>query len=136
MNSASDIGRGLFVFDDDDLNVAGNAGERFPKSGLYALAYCRVRTTDIGSPLFVARQRRVYHDKPWVGQTFPLAIPNEGDHESGYRRDHLRALAQRVEVADDEIRIMGSKTDLLRVFSAAQGGKSAVVCVPRRGCPT
>jgi hypothetical protein len=27
----------------------------------------------------------------------------------GYRRDHLRALAQRVEVADREVRIMGSK---------------------------
>ncbi|MFL9826640.1 recombinase family protein [Rhodoplanes sp. SY1] len=32
----------------------------------------------------------------------------------GYRRDHLRAFAQRVEVADDEIRIMGSKSELLR----------------------
>jgi hypothetical protein len=51
----------------------------------------------------------------------------------GYRRDHLRALAQRVEVADDEIRIMGSKTDLLRALSAAQGGKSAVIGVPRGG---
>ena len=30
----------------------------------------------------------------------------------GYRRDHLRALAQRVEVADREVRIMGSKGDL------------------------
>jgi hypothetical protein len=28
----------------------------------------------------------------------------------GYRRDHLRALAQRVEVADKEVRIMGSKS--------------------------
>ena len=32
----------------------------------------------------------------------------------GYRRDHLRALAQRVEVADSEVRIMGSKGDLLQ----------------------
>ena len=32
----------------------------------------------------------------------------------GYRRDHLRALAQRVEVADGEVRIMGSKSDLLQ----------------------
>lgn len=29
----------------------------------------------------------------------------------GYRRDHLRALAQRVEVNDGEVRIMGSKSD-------------------------
>jgi hypothetical protein len=28
----------------------------------------------------------------------------------GYRRDHLRALAQRVEVADGEVRLMGRKS--------------------------
>jgi site-specific DNA recombinase len=37
----------------------------------------------------------------------------------GYRRDHLRALAQRVEVNDGEVRIMGSKSDLLRTLAAA-----------------
>jgi hypothetical protein len=30
----------------------------------------------------------------------------------GYRRDHLRALAQRVEVADREVCIIGSKSNL------------------------
>ena len=34
----------------------------------------------------------------------------------GYRRDHLRALAQRVEVADTEVRIMGTKSELLRTL--------------------
>jgi hypothetical protein len=43
----------------------------------------------------------------------------------GYRRDHLRALAQRVEVADREVRIMGSKGDLLRTLAAISGVKSA-----------
>ena len=43
----------------------------------------------------------------------------------GYRRDHLRALAQRVEVADTEVRIMGSKSNLLGTSVAAAGGKSA-----------
>ncbi len=43
----------------------------------------------------------------------------------GYRRDHLRALAQRVEVADDEVRIMGSKSELLRTLVAASSGKPA-----------
>ena len=38
----------------------------------------------------------------------------------GYRRDHLRALAQRVEVNDGEVRIMGSKSDLLRTLAAAR----------------
>ena len=44
----------------------------------------------------------------------------------GYRRDHLRGLAQRIEVADGEVRIMmGSKGDLLRTLAAASGVKSA-----------
>jgi site-specific DNA recombinase len=37
----------------------------------------------------------------------------------GYRRDHLRALAQRVEVNEGEVRIMGSKGDLLRSLAGA-----------------
>ena len=48
---------------------------------------------------------------------------------SGYRRDHLRALAQRVEVADGEVRIMGSKSNLLRTLAAASGVKSAILRV-------
>jgi site-specific DNA recombinase len=47
----------------------------------------------------------------------------------GYRRDHLRALAQRVEVADREVRIIGSKSELLRTLVAAAGGNSSVVRV-------
>ena len=47
----------------------------------------------------------------------------------GYRRDHLRALAQRVEVADGEVRIMGSKGDLLRTLAAGSGVKSGTVGV-------
>ena len=43
----------------------------------------------------------------------------------GYRRDHLRAFARRVEVADTEIRITGSKSELLRTLMAASNGKSA-----------
>lgn len=42
-----------------------------------------------------------------------------------YRRDLLRTLAQRVEVADKEVRIMGSKSELLRTLVAASSGKSA-----------
>ena len=43
----------------------------------------------------------------------------------GYRRDHLRALAQRVEVADDGVRIMGSKSELLRTLVAASSEETA-----------
>jgi hypothetical protein len=39
--------------------------------------------------------------------------------------EHLRALAQRVEVAKGEVRIMGSKGDLLRTLAVASGVKSA-----------
>ena len=46
-------------------------------------------------------------------------------NDGGYRRDHLRALAQRVEVADDEVRIMGSKSELLRTLVAASSVESA-----------
>ena len=45
--------------------------------------------------------------------------------EGGYRRDHLRALAQRVEVAEGEVRIMGSRSELLRTLAAASGVRSA-----------
>jgi hypothetical protein len=40
------------------------------------------------------------------------------------------ALAQRVEVADGEVRIMGSKGDLLRTLAPAAGVKSAALGVP------
>jgi hypothetical protein len=48
----------------------------------------------------------------------------------GYRRDHLRALAQRVEVDAKEVRIMGSKGALLRTLVAASGAKTAGFGVP------
>lgn len=58
----------------------------------------------------------------------------------GYRRDHLRALAQRVEVDKGEVRIMGSKSNLLRVLAAngvatAAGGVPTVVPKWRSGSP-
>jgi hypothetical protein len=55
------------------------------------------------------------------------------NREGGYRRDHLRALAQRVEVADDAVRIMGSKTELLRTLFTENGRLSAAIGVPRSG---
>ncbi|WP_235912013.1 hypothetical protein [Mesorhizobium xinjiangense] len=54
----------------------------------------------------------------------------------GYRRDHLRALAQRVEVADKEVRIMGSKSELLRTLVAACSGQSAAFGVHSSVCPS
>jgi site-specific DNA recombinase len=48
----------------------------------------------------------------------------------GYRRDYLRALAQRVEVDAEELRIMGSKNELLRTLVAASSAKTAGFGVP------
>ena len=48
----------------------------------------------------------------------------------GYRRDHLRALAQRVEVDQKELCIMGSKSVLLRTLVAASSAKTAGFGVP------
>ncbi|MCW6511793.1 hypothetical protein [Lichenifustis flavocetrariae] len=48
-----------------------------------------------------------------------------------FRRDHLRALAQRVEVADREVRIMGSRSELLRQLAIANGVATAAGGVPR-----
>ncbi|WP_083850598.1 recombinase family protein [Rhodovulum sp. PH10] len=48
----------------------------------------------------------------------------------GYRRDYLRAFAQRVEVDAKEVRIMGSKSELLRTLVAVSGGKTAGFGVP------
>jgi site-specific DNA recombinase len=48
----------------------------------------------------------------------------------GYRRDHLRALAQRIEVDAQEVRIVGSKSVLLRTLVAASSAKTAGFGVP------
>jgi hypothetical protein len=48
----------------------------------------------------------------------------------GYRRDYLRALAQRIEVDAQELRIMGSKSELLRTLVAASSAKTAGFGVP------
>jgi site-specific DNA recombinase len=52
------------------------------------------------------------------------------DRVGCYRRDHLRALAQRGEVDAKEIRIMRSKSVLLRTLAAAESAKTADFGVP------
>ena len=55
--------------------------------------------------------------------------------DGGYRRDHLRALAQRVEVADGEVRIIGSKSNLLHALAAASGARPAATFTVRSSVP-
>jgi len=45
-------------------------------------------------------------------------------------RDYLHALAQRVEVDAQELRFMGSESELLRTLVAASGAKTASFGVP------
>ncbi len=67
---------------------------------------------------------------PQMVRTFAKAVRQRIRLEGGgYRRDHLRALAQRVEVADGEVWIMGSKPRLLQALT----GKSGVNSVPTQG---
>jgi len=46
------------------------------------------------------------------------------------RRDHLRVLAQRVEVDAKEVRIMGTKSILLRTLVGASSARPAGFGVP------
>ncbi len=68
---------------------------------------------------------------PQALKTFASQVRRRMRTESrGYRRDHLRALAQRIEVDAQEVRIMGSKSALLRTLVAASGVKTAGSGVP------
>lgn len=49
---------------------------------------------------------------------------------SGYRREHLRALAQRVEVGNGRVRIIGHKGNLLRALAGLSGEKTLQKQVP------
>jgi hypothetical protein len=52
------------------------------------------------------------------------------DRSCGYRRDHFRALTQRVEViSKTEARIIGSRTELLRTLTSNSGVEAAAVDV-------
>ncbi len=67
---------------------------------------------------------------PMLAKFAPTARQRIRLDGGGYRRDHLRALAQRVEVNDGEVRIMGSKSDLLRTLAAAGGAGTLPAAVP------
>jgi site-specific DNA recombinase len=68
---------------------------------------------------------------PLALKTFARTARKRMRAESGgYRRDHLRALAQRVEVDAKEVRIMDSKSELLRRLVAASSVKTAGFGMP------
>jgi site-specific DNA recombinase len=68
---------------------------------------------------------------PQTLKTFARTARKRMRTENGsYRRDHLRALAQRIEVDTKELRIMGSKSVLLGTLVAASSAKTAGFGVP------
>lgn len=78
-----------------------------------------------------ALDRAVPSITPQTLKTFASQARRRMRTESGgYRRDHLRALAQRIEVDAKEVRIMGSKSVLLRTLFAGSSEKSAGFGVP------
>ena len=58
-------------------------------------------------------------------QDAPLGGASLACRATGFRRNHLRALAQRVEVSEHEVRIMGSHNELLRVLTSSNGVEPA-----------
>ena len=62
--------------------------------------------------------------------------PQANADRNGRLPAHLRALAQRIEVEAKEVRIMGSKSVLLRTLVAASSAKSAGFGVPSFVCPS
>jgi site-specific DNA recombinase len=77
----------------------------------------------------VRQCRQTVDHRRYDRRTFRLGSEQLEDGSGRYRRDHLRALAQRVEVADDEVRIMGSKSELLRKLVAVSSVETAVFVV-------
>ncbi|HET7887165.1 MAG TPA: zinc ribbon domain-containing protein [Bradyrhizobium sp.] len=68
---------------------------------------------------------------PQALKTFATTARKRMRNESGgYRRDHLRELAQRVEIDQKELRIMGSKSVLLRTLVATSSVKTTGFGVP------
>jgi len=69
-----------------------------------------------------------------VSETFARQARKRMRTDSGgYRRDHLRALAQRVEIDAHEVRIMGSKSVLLRTPVGASSARTAGCGIPSFG---
>ena len=62
-------------------------------------------------------------------RTFALAAKRKLRHDDGsYARNYVRAVAQRVEVVSKtDVRIRGTRTELLRTLTAASGVEAAVL---------
>ncbi len=124
-----EIGAALFIRSHEGVKLT-YAGQRFVCRARIALDQIGHATKDVGAT--GRAEDGVVRLGPAITpdslRRFALAARRKLRNEDGtYRRDHLRALAQRVEVVDPtEIRIMGSKTELLRTLAAAASVETAV----------
>lgn len=100
---------------------------RCPKWDLVGLRSTCERVANDKTLVVLSWQARVTELRTIRDQARADAERAEG---GGYRRDHLRALAQRVEVDTKEVRIIGSKSALLRTLVAASSAKTAGFGVP------
>ena len=108
---------------DNDLSI--------PDQRRQAKGYCASRGREIVADYVEPGLSATDDRRPKFQRTFArTARKRMRTDGGGYRRDHLRALAQRVEVDQKELRIMGSKSVLLRTLVAASSAKTAGFGVP------
>ncbi|WP_285541016.1 hypothetical protein [Brucella sp. NBRC 12950] len=104
--------------------------------GLRALRDPKADSERAQATLYCSSQQAI---TPQMEQRFAAAARKRMRIEGGgYRRDHLRAFAPRVEVAERDVFIKGSKDELLWTLVAVGSGKSADSGVPvlyRNGGP-
>jgi len=102
------------------------------EAGIAALTTIRDQTRADAAWADAAREKRGVTITPSMLTTFVAEARRRMRIEAGgYRREHLRGLAQRGEVGPSKVRIIASKTEPLRTLSAAGRGKAAAFSVRR-----
>ncbi|WP_283419736.1 hypothetical protein [Sphingopyxis sp. Geo48] len=96
----------------EGFEIAMIERRRLGEQGIIVKAGVR-RSASAGS-LTAARYRHDLEDPDRIIYVNATIAAHDGlrMEAGGYRPDQLRAFAQRVEVADDEVRIMGSRSEL------------------------
>ncbi len=103
---------GMHVIAVEGFEIAMIERRRLGEQGIIVKAGVR-RSASAGS-LTAARYRHDLEDPDRIIYVNATIAAHDGlrMEAGGYRPDQLRAFAQRVEVADDEVRIMGSRSEL------------------------
>ena len=124
-----------------EREIARNQAERYARgSGRWSQScarFCLIHSTTSArcssSHSSTESFRRASRCSPrQEARVFHTPIPQRSPSKPAgvHRRDYLHALAQRVEVDAQELRIMGSKSELFRTLVAASSAKTAGFGVP------